>query len=63
MIIQINDELAKTEDGLPPISISVGVVNGKDVDDVESLFEKTDAAMYESKKKGKHTYTFYDLPE
>ncbi|MBR2186921.1 MAG: diguanylate cyclase [Lachnospiraceae bacterium] len=58
-IIQINDELAKTEDGLPPISISVGVVNGKNVDDVESLFEKTDAAMYESKKKGKHTYTFY----
>ncbi len=58
-IIQINDELSKTEDGLPPISISVGVVNGKNVDDVESLFEKTDAAMYESKKKGKHTYTFY----
>ena len=58
-IIQINEELEKTDDGLPPISISVGVVNGKNVDDVESLFEKTDAAMYESKKKGKHTYTFY----
>ena len=58
-IIQINEELEKTDDGLPPISISVGVMNGKNVDDVESLFEKTDAAMYESKKKGKHTYTFY----
>ncbi len=44
-------ELEKTDDGLPPISISVGVVNGKDVNDVESLFQMTDAAMYESKKK------------
>lgn len=46
-------------DGLPPISISVGIVNGKDVTDTDTLFEKTDEAMYESKKKGKHTYTFY----
>ena len=25
----------------------------------EKLFEKSDEAMYESKKHGKHTYTFY----
>ncbi len=59
-ISQINEELEKTGDGLPPISISVGIVNGKDVSDTGNLFEKTDAAMYESKKQGKHTYTFYD---
>ena len=62
-IEQINAELEKTDDGLPPISISVGIVNGKDVTDTENLFEKTDAAMYESKKKGKHTYTFFTLDE
>ena len=56
---QINKELEKSGDGIPPISVSVGIVNGKDVTDIEKLFEKTDAAMYESKKKGKHTYTFY----
>ncbi len=56
---QINKELENTDDGLPPISISVGVVHGKEATDVNNLFEKTDAAMYESKKKGKHTYTFY----
>ncbi len=55
---QINKELDKTDDGLPPISISVGIVNGRDVKDKEDLFEKTDAAMYKSKKSGKHTYTF-----
>ncbi len=58
-IDQINSELEKGDDGLPPISISVGVVSGKDAADPEHLFKKTDAAMYESKKRGKHTYTFY----
>ncbi|MCR5418839.1 MAG: GGDEF domain-containing protein [Lachnospiraceae bacterium] len=56
---QINQELADTEDGLPSISISVGIVSGQDASGPENLFEKTDAAMYESKKHGKHTYTFY----
>ena len=58
-IEQINEELERTDDGLPSISISVGIVNGKDVTDTENIFEKTDKAMYESKKNGKHTYTFY----
>ncbi|MCR4740407.1 MAG: diguanylate cyclase [Lachnospiraceae bacterium] len=58
-IDKINYELADTEDGLPPVSISIGIVQGKDAANGMELFEKTDAAMYESKKKGKHTYTFY----
>ncbi|MBO4903048.1 MAG: diguanylate cyclase [Lachnospiraceae bacterium] len=58
-IDQINAELESTDDGLPPISISVGIMNGKDAADTENLFRKADAAMYESKKQGKHTYTFY----
>ena len=56
---QINAELEKTGDGLPPISISVGVFNGKDAKDASDLFEKADVAMYESKKNGKGTYTFH----
>ena len=58
-IHQINDELENIEDGLPPISISVGVVHGNDSRDPATLFKKTDAALYESKKSGKHTLTFY----
>ena len=58
-IEQINIELANTDDGLPPVSISVGIVNGKDVTDTSKLFEMSDAAMYRSKKSGKSTYTFY----
>ncbi len=56
---QINSELENTDDGLPPVSISIGVVNGKYAKDTSNLFEKIDIAMYESKKNGKHTYTFY----
>ncbi len=58
-IEQINSELKNTDDGLPPISISVGIVNGKDVKDPAHIFEKTDKAMYKSKTSGKGTYTFY----
>ena len=58
-IEQINSELEDTSDELPPISISVGIVNGKDITDTSHIFEKIDEAMYESKTKGKHTYTFY----
>ena len=59
-IDQINHEMENTGDGLPPITISVGIVNGREVTDTEHLFEKVDAALYESKKRGKHTYTFYE---
>ena len=54
----INKDLADTDDGLPPISVSVGIVHGSEVSDVEELFEKTDAAMYRSKQSGKSTYSF-----
>ncbi|MCR5302398.1 MAG: GGDEF domain-containing protein [Lachnospiraceae bacterium] len=56
---QISEELSNTDDGLPQITISVGIVNGKDVTDTATMFEKSDEAMYESKKQGKNTYTFY----
>lgn len=54
----INKELGKTEDGLPPISVSVGIVHGTEASDAESLFEKTDAAMYKAKQSGKSTFRF-----
>ena len=55
----IHNELKNTEDGMPPISVSIGIMNGKDATDAANLFEKADKAMYESKKNGKGTYTFF----
>ena len=56
---QIIAALGDTDDGLPPISVSVGVIDGKEAGDSSRLFEMADKAMYESKKQGKKTYTFY----
>jgi diguanylate cyclase (GGDEF)-like protein len=59
-IEQINKELLSPEDGLPSVSLSVGIVHGTQVDNIAGLFECSDVAMYKSKEHGKHTYTFYD---
>ena len=58
-INEINNEMAETGDGLPPASVSVGIVHGSEASDAEELFEKTDAAMYQAKQHGKHTFTFH----
>ncbi len=55
---QINAELENTDDGLPVISVSIGIMRGGDAEDALNLFEMADEAMYESKKHGKRTYTF-----
>lgn len=59
-IDRINAELADTSDGLPATSISVGAVHGHGGIDADTLMRETDKAMYESKKRGKSTYTFGD---
>lgn len=58
-ISNINKQLSDVEDGLPPISVSVGIVYGTDAEDNSKLFEKADEAMYRSKQGGKKTCTFY----
>ena len=55
----INAMLSNIGDDLPPISVSVGIAHGSDAADAERLFEKTDEALYESKRRGKNTHTFY----
>ena len=56
---QISQELANTDDGLPKASVSVGIVHGSQATDTETVLKMGDAAMYESKKHGKNTFTFY----
>ncbi len=58
-ITHINEELSDINDGLPPISVSVGIVHGTKVSGTEMMFEKADEAMYKSKQNGKSTCTFY----
>ncbi len=60
-ISNINGDLMNTEDGLPPASVSVGIVHGSAAKDGENLFEKTDEAMYEAKRGGKKTFVFHGV--
>ncbi len=57
---KIDQELSHAEDGVPSVSISVGIVHGSQANDIETLLRKGDEAMYKSKAQGKHTFTFYD---
>lgn len=43
------------------VSISVGIALGSDVDDVDSLFNKADRALYESKENGKNQFKMYKI--
>ncbi len=59
-IEQIKEDLEDTEDGLPPIYLSIGIVSGEHASTTDELFEQADEAMYRSKKNGKGSYTFYE---
>ena len=58
-MVNINRELQTPGDGVPAFSASVGIVHGTQAADAEALLKKGDEAMYQSKKQGKHTFTFY----
>ena len=57
---KIDQELSNADDGVPSVSVSVGIVHGTQASDIETLLSKGDEAMYKSKERGKHTFTFYD---
>ncbi len=57
-ISNINQALGDTEDGLPAVSISVGIAHGNQSEDAASLFDQTDRALYETKRNGKQGYHF-----
>lgn len=57
---RINQALADTSDGLPAVSISAGVTHGSQMSTAMDLFAQADQVLYETKRKGRHGYTFYN---
>jgi diguanylate cyclase (GGDEF)-like protein len=53
---RLREELAKVKlEGLPPITISLGIATyPTDGTDIEDLIKKADAAMYEAKQRGRN---------
>lgn len=59
-VIQINTELSRTEDGLPPVSVSAGVALCRDTTNPQELFHDADVALYYVKDHGRNGCCFYE---
>ena len=55
----INDALSNPTDGLPAVSLSVGVAFTDRENPGESIFKDADQALYRVKQNGKHDCGFY----
>lgn len=55
---KVSRELMDTDDGLPPITVSIGIAHGSEATDDIDLLKRADHAMYELKRSGKHGYRF-----
>ena len=58
-VYSINRKLSDTADGLPAVSVSVGVAFGGNAADQKEWFEHADKALYETKRSGRNGCTFY----
>ncbi len=59
----INEQLSHPTDGLPPVSLSVGVAFTDRKNPGKSQFTDADSALYYTKEHGKHGITFYPFPK
>ena len=57
---QINDELSSGGDGLPPITMSVGVSMCHDTDNPQDMFHQADIALYHVKDHGRNGCCFFE---
>ncbi len=55
----ISRELFESKDGLPSVTISVGIAHGSEFPDAAAWFEEADEAMYRAKQRGKHSSAFF----
>lgn len=55
----VNEELAMAEDGVPAVSLSVGVVFADRENPGESIFKDADKALYRVKENGRNGCDFY----
>ena len=56
----VSNALRDTSDGLPPVTVSVGIVFSEAHPGEEELFKAADQALYVVKERGRDGYAFYD---
>ena len=57
----INSQLEITEEGIPQVSLSVGVAFTDRKNPGEDIFKDADSALYYTKEHGKHNCSFYPV--
>jgi diguanylate cyclase (GGDEF)-like protein len=57
---KISAELADTSDGLPKVTLSIGVAFGSQLPENTNLYHAADTALYEAKHRGRNRYVFYN---
>ena len=62
-LCQVADMLQDTSDGLPPITLSIGVVFKDSPCATDDLYKDADAALYVVKEHGRNGVAFFDGPE
>lgn len=55
----INDELSKSKNNTPGITLSFGVASGNNSNSLSNLFDNADQALYGTKRNGKSNVTFH----
>ena len=58
-IRQVGEGLSRTEDGLPPVTLSVGVAFSDQCGPDQDLYKLADAALYRVKARGRNGCAFY----
>ena len=56
---RIRKMLLDTSDGLPPITLSIGVAFSDRQNPTNDILKDADTALYITKERGKNGYTFY----
>lgn len=56
----ISAELADTEDGLPPVTLSAGIAFSAMLPKGTNLYRAADEALYETKRRGRNGHTYYE---
>lgn len=59
-IAQVNENLSNPTDGLPTVSLSVGVAFSDRENPGDSIFKDADKALYKVKNNGRHSCGFYE---
>ena len=58
-VTQINQDLSVESDGVPPVSLSVGVSYNLEGNDPDEMFRQADTALYHVKENGRNGCCFY----